>query len=169
MLNKNFCRQCQSGFTLVELLVVIAIIGVLSAVGTQAFIGFTSVAKSKASEANFHNVKNFIIAEISKCSMGGALSVVDGMSAAPNCSAGLPPVSSLNMHFNRYFGSPSAGLKNPYHPMRGALFHPATGARLVTHGTNGSILIGWNSGPDRINVYGYPKDNARLSHVIFID
>ena len=58
------------GFTLIELLVVVAIIGILAAVGTVAYQGYTSGAKKNATKSNHASVVKFIAAEIAKCSMG---------------------------------------------------------------------------------------------------
>ena len=58
------------GFTLIELLVVVAIIGILAAVGTVAYQGYTSGAKKNATKSNHASVVKFIAAELAKCSMG---------------------------------------------------------------------------------------------------
>ena len=50
----------QKGFTLIELLVVVAIIGILAAVGTVAYNGYTKSAKRSASISNFKQVVKYI-------------------------------------------------------------------------------------------------------------
>ena len=52
------------GFTLIELLVVVAIIGILAAVGTVAYQGYTSGAKKNATKSNHASVVKFIAAEL---------------------------------------------------------------------------------------------------------
>ena len=50
----------QKGFTLIELLVVVAIIGILAAVGTVAYNGYTKSAKINVTKANHKTVVGFV-------------------------------------------------------------------------------------------------------------
>ena len=55
------------GFTLIELLVVVAIIGILAAVGTIAYTGYTASAQKNASKTLHSQSVKYLTAEIQKC------------------------------------------------------------------------------------------------------
>ena len=81
----------RNGFTLIELLVVVAIIGILAAVGTVAYNGYTSAAKSSAAKANFKLILNYMATETKKCSLG----FDTAMDGALNCAT----YNSGNIYF----------------------------------------------------------------------
>ena len=56
----------RNGFTLIELLVVVAIIGILAAVGTVAYTGYTSAAKVNTAKANLKTISSWLSAESTK-------------------------------------------------------------------------------------------------------
>ena len=63
----HFRIRNNKGFTLIELLVVVAIIGILAAVGTVAYSGYTSAAKKSVIKNNHAAINKFIIAELTMC------------------------------------------------------------------------------------------------------
>jgi len=63
-------KKNNKGFTLIELLVVVAIIGILAAVGTVAYNGYTAGAKKASAKSNHATVVKYIAAEDQKCNIG---------------------------------------------------------------------------------------------------
>ena len=101
----------KNGFTLIELLVVVAIIGILAAVGTVAYNGYTYSARVAVAKNNYQKVVKTIQNEMRKCDLGE--SQVLGFIA---CSQSLDVraaalTNSANTAKIQNFFS---GLKNPY-------------------------------------------------------
>ena len=60
----------KNGFTLIELLVVVAIIGILAAVGTVAYNGYTEAAKVNSIKSIYSQLEKYIKSEMSRCEIG---------------------------------------------------------------------------------------------------
>ena len=103
----------QKGFTLIELLVVVAIIGILAAVGTVAYTGYTKAAKINAAKSNHKTVVKFIKTSLMKCKIGSKLILKYSYSLATGelkytndvCSDS-DDASKMQSHFAYHFNAP---------------------------------------------------------------
>ena len=128
MINNN-----KKGFTLIELLVVVAIIGILAAVGTVAYNGYTAGAKANSAKTNHSYVVKYISSELMRCELGDTVI----MESKLNCNDAKSP-SDVAAALEKALVDK---LKNPYAP---------SNRWVVTHYGNSSF---WQSNSNIGQVY----------------
>jgi type IV pilus assembly protein PilA len=101
----------KKSFTLIELLVVVAIIGILAAVGTPIFQGFMLDAKINASIAKHQNIRDFVSANLMRCSTGAKSIKLQEYYGQQSISCSDTPWN-LAIAFTKHFKY--TGMKNPY-------------------------------------------------------
>ena len=108
MKNKN------KGFTLIELLVVVAIIGILAAVGTVAYTGYTASAKKNASKTLQSQAVKYLAAEIQKCTLESSGTAIEGNIDCDDSDAAAATAYTA-ANYAKFYKS-TGGVKNPYKP-----------------------------------------------------
>ena len=101
----------KDGFTLIELLVVVAIIGILAAVGTVAYNGYTNAAKVNSIKSIYSQLEKYIKSEMARCEIGETTVMNNELTCSGR--TGSTVIRAAEKVFSNF--------KNPYKPEEAAV------------------------------------------------
>ena len=138
----------RNGFTLIELLVVVAIIGILAAVGTVAYNGYTAASKRSAKQYQHNMIKKQLQTIIMNCDIENTIKLNSDLSNPSKVNSypcdyiingnQLPGRSLFTNHFN------NQGLRNPYGNRSGTDYAVFNGSNSQAPDNEGLTFISIN-------------------------